>query len=69
MKNIYNKIEFEMVRIYKTKANYAKVNDITRQKLNYILNKLKNENISIKELKNITSSLNLELVINVKRNI
>lgn len=58
-----------MVRIYKTKANYAKVNDITRQKLNYILNKLKNENISIKELKNITSSLNLELVINVKRNI
>lgn len=69
MKTIYNKIEFEMLKIYKTKTNYAKILGIKKQKLNYILNKFKNENISIKEIKKIANSLNLELTITIKRKI
>lgn len=69
MRTIYNKIEFEMLKIYKTKTNYAKILGIKKQKLNYILNKFKNENISIKEIKKIANSLNLELTITIKRKI
>lgn len=65
--NLYEKIEFEIVKNYKTKTRYAKTLGMRKQKLNYILNKLKSEKISIDELTKITNSLKLELAILVKR--
>jgi len=67
--DLYEKIEFEIKRKYKTKTNYAKNMEIRKQKLNYILNKLKSEDIRIAELKKIVNSLNLELAIIIKRKI
>lgn len=66
---LYEKIEFEIKRKYKTKTKYAEKMGMRKQKLNYILNKLKNEEISIEELKKIVNSLELELAIVIKREV
>ncbi|MFK4784545.1 hypothetical protein [Fusobacterium sp. MFO224] len=64
---LYEKIEFEIKRKYKTKTKYAEKIGIRKQRLNYILNRIKSNEINIKELKKIVNSLELELAIVIKR--
>lgn len=66
-KTLISIIEKEIYEKYKTKTNFSKKLNFTKQNFNYFLKRIEEENISIKELKKITGYLDLDTVVKLRR--